>query len=131
MTLTWFMPEWMTCFDCIVSVDRMSELVYLFVYLLWTLRCISNLPCIAQTARGVGTSFCRHELWDRLSHNPSKSFEAGRVVRRRKQHFRVLVWHARKHFIIINELWELARRISIFIPWGVKEVHSIKKKGLG
>ena len=29
----------------------------------------SNLPCIAQTARGVGTSFWRHELWDRMSNS--------------------------------------------------------------
>ena len=35
------------------------------------------------------------------------------------------------HFTIIYELWELARRIGIFISWEVKEVHSIKKKGLG
>ena len=36
-------------------------------------------------------------------------FEAGRVVRIRKQQFRVLVWHARNHKTIINELCELAR----------------------
>ena len=63
----------------------------------------------------------------------SISFEAERVVRIRKQPFRVLVWHARNHLVLtfINELWELARRISIFITWGVKEVHSIMIKGLG
>ena len=63
----------------------------------------------------------------------SISFEAWRVVRIREQPFRVLVWHARIHLVLtfINELWELARRISIFITWGVKEVHSIMKKGLG
>ena len=60
----------------------------------------------------------------------SISFEAGRVVRIRKQQFRVLVWHTRNHLVLtfIIELWELARRIGIFITWGVKEVHSIKKK---
>ena len=31
-------------------------------------------------------------------------FEAGMLVRRRKRQFRVLVWHARNHFTIINEL---------------------------
>ena len=38
------------------------------------------------------------------------SFEAGRVVRIRKQLFWVLVWHARNHLVlsIINELRELA-----------------------
>ena len=30
------------------------------------------------------------------------SFEAGRVVRIRKQQFRVLVWHERDHFMIIT-----------------------------
>ena len=57
-------------------------------------------------------------------------FGAGRVVRISKQQFRVLVWHERNHFTIIDELGELARRISIFITWGVKEVHSTKKKVL-
>ena len=28
-----------------------------------------NLPYIAQTSREVDISFCRHKLWDRLSHN--------------------------------------------------------------
>ena len=54
-------------------------------------------------------------------------FEAGR----RKRQFGVLVWHARNHFTVINELWELARRIDIFITWELKEVHSIKKRSLG
>ena len=31
------------------------------------------------------------------------SFEAGRVVRIRKQQFRGLVWHERSHFIIITK----------------------------
>ena len=48
-----------------------------------------------------------------FSHNQLR-FKAGRVVRIRKQQFRVLVWHARNHLTIMNELWELARRISIF-----------------
>ena len=58
----------------------------------------------------------------------SISFEAGRVLRIRKQQFRVSVWHTRNHLVLtfINELWELARRISIFITWGVKEVHRIR-----
>ena len=36
----------------------------------------------------------------------SISFEAGRVVRIRKQPFRVLVWHTRNHLVLtfINEL---------------------------
>ena len=44
-------------------------LVYFLFYLLWTLWCKPNLPCIAQIARGVGTSFWRHELWDRMSNS--------------------------------------------------------------
>ena len=51
-------------------VDCMTVLVYFLVYLLWTLWWIPNLPCIAQTARGVGTSLWRHELWDRMSNAP-------------------------------------------------------------
>ena len=36
----------------------------------------------------------------------SISFEAGRVIRIRKQQFRVLVWHTRNHLVLtfINEL---------------------------
>ena len=71
-------------------------------------------------------------LWTMRSfESQTINFEAGRVVRIRKQQFGVLVWHARNHLTIVNELWELARRISIFITWGIKEVHSIKEKGLG
>ena len=134
LTLTWFVTEWMTCLDCIVLVDCMSVLVYFLVYLLWTLWWISNLPCIAQTARGcVGGGAVRYYLSAPRSmgsfESQSISFEAGRVIRIRKQQFRVSVWHTRNHLVLtfINELWELARRISIFITWGVKEVHSIKK----
>ena len=137
LTLTWFVTEWMTCLDCIVLVDCMSVLVYFLVYLLWTLWWISNPPCIAQTARGWGGEEVRYYLSAPRSmgsfESQSISFEAGRVIRIRKQQFRVLVWHTRNHLVLtfINELWELARRISIFITLGVKEVHSIKKKGLG
>ena len=45
------------------------HVVYFLVYLLWTLCWIQNLPCIAQSARGVGTSFWPHELWDRKSNS--------------------------------------------------------------
>ena len=114
LTLTWFITEWMTYLDCIVLVDCMSVLVYFLVYLLWTLWWISNLPCITQTARGWGGSF----------ESQSISFEAGRVVKKAT---------TRNHLVLtfINELWELARRISIFITWVVIEFHSMKKKGLG
>ena len=121
LTLTWFVTELMTWLDCIVLMDCMSVLVCFLVYLLWTFkRWISNLPCIARTGKGVGTSFRRHDLWNRLSQ--PISFEAVRVVRIREQQFKVLVSHARNH--LVHELRELARR-------GVKKVHSIMKKGLG
>ena len=121
LTLTWVMTEWMTYLDCIVLVDCMSVPVYFLVYLLWTLWWISNLPCIAQTARGGWRGAVRYYLSAPRSmgsfERQSISFEAERVVRIRKQPFRVLVWHARNHLVLtfINELWELARRISIFI----------------
>ena len=124
LTLTWFMTEWMTCLDCIVLVDCMSVLVYFLVYLLWTLWWISNLPCITQTARGWGRYYLSAPRSMGSFESQSISFEAGRVVKKAT---------TRNHLVLtfINELWELARRISIFITWVVKEVHSMKKKGLG
>ena len=114
LTLTWFMTEWMTCLDCIVLVDCMTVLVYFLVYLLWTLWWISNLPCIAQTAmgwgRGGGGMAVRYYLsaprYMGSFKSQSISFEAGRVVRIRKQPFKVLVWHPRNHLVLtfINEL---------------------------
>ena len=113
LTLTWFMTEWMTCLDCIVLVDCMSMLVCFLVYLLWTLWWISNLPCILQTAMGWGGGgrmAVRYYLSAPRSIGSfewqSISFEAGRVVRIRKQPFRVLVWHTRNHLVLtfINEL---------------------------
>ena len=124
LTLTWFMTALMTCLDCIVLVDCMSVLVYFLVYLLWTLWWISNLPCITKTARGWGRYYLSAPRSMGSFESQSISFEAGRVVKKAT---------TRNHLVLtfINELWELARRISIFITWGIKEVHSIKKKGLG
>ena len=73
----------------------------------------SNLPYIAQTSREVGISFCRHKLWDRLSHNQEEGWGIG-LAREKSLHY-----------------YKPTLRISIFITWGVKEVHSIRKKGLG
>ena len=105
LTLTWFMTEWMTCLDCIVLVDCMSVLVYFLVYLLWTLWWISNLPCIAQTAMAVRYYLSAPRYMGSFK-SQSISFEAGRVVRIRKQPFKVLVWHTRNHLVLtfINEL---------------------------
>ena len=124
LTLPWFMTELMTCLDCIVLVDCMSVLVYFLVYLLWTLWWISNLPCITKTARGWGRYYLSAPRSMGSFESQSISFEAGRVVKKAT---------TRNHLVLtfINELWELARRISIFITWVVKEVHSMKKKGLG
>ena len=124
LTLTWFITEWMTYLDCIVLVDCMSVLVYFLVYLLWTLWWISNLPCITKTARGWGRYYLSAPRSMGSFESQSISFEAGRVVKKAT---------TRNHLVLtfINELWELARRISIFITWVVKEVHSMKKKGLG
>ena len=104
LDLTWFMTEWMTCLVCIVLVGRMSVLVYFFVYLLWTLRCISNAPCIAQTARGVGSSFWRQVLklegWLEEENN------------------NLGYWFGTRgnHFTIIDELWELEEELAFLSP---------------
>ena len=89
--------------------------------------------CQGGVLGGAGVGAVRYYLSAprsmRSFESQSISFEAGRVIRIRKQQFRVSVWHTRNHLVLtfINELWELARRISIFITSGVKEVHSIKK----
>ena len=72
----------------------------------------SNLPYIAQTSREVGINFCRYKLWDRLSHNQEEGYGNG-LAREKSLHY-----------------YKPTVRISIFITWGVKGVHSIKKKDL-
>ena len=52
----------------------------------------------------MGTSFWRLELWSRFLVTQPIRFEAERVVRIRKQQFRVLVWLSRNHLTIMSEL---------------------------
>ena len=60
----------MTCLDC-MALGGLHDCASLFL-VLFTVNFMmnpKNLPCIVQTARGVGTSFWRHELWDRMSNS--------------------------------------------------------------
>ena len=67
LTLTWCMTEWMTCLDCIVLVDCMFVSWCIYCELYDESQIFLALPKLP--GGGVGTTFRRQDLWDRLSHN--------------------------------------------------------------
>ena len=123
--------DWINDLSWLYSLGGLHVCASLFLGL-FTVNFKMNLKSALHCLNCKGIGYWLSAPWSMGSfESQTINFEAGRVVRIRKQQFGVLVWHARNHLTAINELWELARRISIFITWGIKEVHSIKKKGLG
>ena len=105
LTLTWCMTEWMTCLDCIVLVDCMFVSWCIYCELYDESQIFLALPKLPWGGDGgSGGMAVRYYLsaprYTGSFESQSISFEAGRVVRIRKQPFRVLIWHTRNHLVL-------------------------------